>query len=218
MTSFMELLYSIPVSRASANSICWQPTSRKEFEVKSLYHVLHSPTQPLFPWRTVWKSWVPSKVAFFVWTAALDKILTTDNLRERGVIIMDWCCHCRLAGESISHLLLNCSGAQDLWNLVFSLFGVSWVMPRNVVDLLNCWQGRVGRSKVGVIWKAMPLCLMWCLWSERNSRIFKGEEKTIPMLKYTFLQLLFEWLKASPSVSFNFVLDMLDYCSLWLLL
>uniref|UniRef100_A0A2N9H162 Reverse transcriptase zinc-binding domain-containing protein n=1 Tax=Fagus sylvatica TaxID=28930 RepID=A0A2N9H162_FAGSY len=75
MTTFMDLLYSIPVSRVSADSICWQPTSRKEFEVKSFYQVLHPPTRPLFPWRSVWKSRVPSKVAFFVWTAVLGKIL-----------------------------------------------------------------------------------------------------------------------------------------------
>ena len=73
MTTFMDLLYSIPVSRVSADSNCWQPTSSKEFEVKSFYQVLHPPTRPLFPWRSVWKSRVPSKVAFFVWTTVLGK-------------------------------------------------------------------------------------------------------------------------------------------------
>ncbi len=86
-------------------------------------------------------------------------------------------------------------------------------MPKNVVDLLSCWQGRGGRIEAGVIWKAVPLCLMWRLWSERNSRTFKGEEKTIPMLKHISLQQLLEWLKASHCVSFTSVLEMLYYCS-----
>ena len=76
MTTFMDLLYSIPVSRVSADSICWQPTSRKEFEVKSFYQVLHPPTQPLFPWRSVGKVGFRRRWLFFVWTAVLGKILT----------------------------------------------------------------------------------------------------------------------------------------------
>ena len=41
--------------------------------------------------RSVWKSKVPTKVAFILWTAALGKILNIDNLRKWRVIIMDWC-------------------------------------------------------------------------------------------------------------------------------
>uniref|UniRef100_A0A2N9IIR1 Uncharacterized protein n=1 Tax=Fagus sylvatica TaxID=28930 RepID=A0A2N9IIR1_FAGSY len=72
MVTFMELLYSFPVSKdTTTDSVCWQPSTRKDFE--------------------------------------------------------------------------------ELWDMVFSLFGVSWVMPRSVVELLGSWQGRVGRSESGVI-------------------------------------------------------------------
>ena len=37
----------------------------------------------MFPWKLVWSSKVPSRVAFFSWTAALGKILTIDNLWKR---------------------------------------------------------------------------------------------------------------------------------------
>jgi len=30
-------------------------------------------------------------VAFFVWTAALGKILTHDNLRRCGIVVVEWC-------------------------------------------------------------------------------------------------------------------------------
>ena len=40
----------------------------------------------------VWNSKVPSRVAFFIWIAALRRILTTDNLQRRRIIILDWCC------------------------------------------------------------------------------------------------------------------------------
>jgi hypothetical protein len=129
-----------------------------------------------------------SRVAFFIWTAALGKILTTDNLRKRRVIILDWYCMCKTSGESVNHLLLHCPIAQALWNLILILFGVHWVMPWDVVDLLACWNSSLDKSKAGKIWKMIPHCLMWCLWCERNARTFNGVEKSILALKFHLLQ------------------------------
>lgn len=42
----------------------------------------------------------------------------------------------------------------------------------------------------GGIWKAVPLCLMWCLWREQNARCFEGQEYSVAKLKYLFLQSL----------------------------
>ena len=98
---------------------------------------------------------------------------------------------CSTNGESVNHLLLHCPIAQDLWNLVFILFGISWVMPRGVEELFECWSGKRGNSESGAIWKAVPHCLMWCIWRERNSQTFSGEEQSVPMLKFSFLNTLF---------------------------
>jgi hypothetical protein len=42
--------------------------------------------------------------------------------------------------ESIGHLLFHCE-VVDLWSLPFKLFGVYWVMPRRVSELLVSWGG-----------------------------------------------------------------------------
>jgi hypothetical protein len=122
---------------------------------------------------------------------------------------------CKSNGESVSHLLLHCPIAHELWNLNFTLFGTVWVMPRGLYELFACWSGKVGKSDSGAIWKAVPHCLMWCLWHERNSRTFSGEEQSVPALKFTFLQTLFEWLKASNLISAHSVAEMLDNCSFY---
>jgi hypothetical protein len=44
--------------------------------------VLSSSKQSSFMWKSIWKVKVPPRVAFFVWTATLGKILTLDNLRK----------------------------------------------------------------------------------------------------------------------------------------
>lgn len=43
---------------------------------------------------------------------------------------------CKSAEETINYLLLHCPAAQELWSMEFILFGVSWVTPRGVLDLL----------------------------------------------------------------------------------
>jgi hypothetical protein len=47
------------------------------------------PTSSPFPWKSIWRVEVPSRVAFFEWMAALGKILNLDNLRKMNVIVLD---------------------------------------------------------------------------------------------------------------------------------
>ena len=79
---------------------------------------------------------MPSKINFFVWTAVLGRILTNDNLRKHQLIVIYWYCMCKRAGETINHLLLHCPIGRELCSMMCTLFWVSWVMPKDVVELL----------------------------------------------------------------------------------
>ena len=92
----------------------------------------------------IWKVKVPLRVNFFVWTVTLGKILTLDNLRKRGIIVVEWCCMCKQSGESINHLLLHCEAARALWSVVLTLFDITWVMSGGVAALSVCWHGQRG--------------------------------------------------------------------------
>jgi len=52
---------------------------------------------------SIWRTKIPSKVAFFAWSAALGKILTMDNIKKRHIIVVDRCCLCKQNGESMDH-------------------------------------------------------------------------------------------------------------------
>ena len=121
---------------------------------------------------------VPKRVAFFIWIAAHGQILTLDNLMLRGRPLANRCCLCCCNAESVDHLLLFCLIAHSLWMYMLWLFGIVWVMPSSVVDLLFCWYHWLGKHSSD-IWDLVPSCLMWTIWTEWNWRSFKDEGKTV---------------------------------------
>ena len=103
--------------------------TQQSVESKHSHSLLVGSNDFCIPWKSIWKQKILSRVAFFVWIAALGKCLTIDNLRKKKVWILDWCYMCKCNGESVDHLFLYCPVAMDMWAMVFGLFGVSWVMP-----------------------------------------------------------------------------------------
>jgi hypothetical protein len=93
-----------------------------------------------------------------------------------------WCCICKKSGEFIDHLLPHCEMTRELWVVLFRLFRVEWIMPRKVIDVLNSWRGLVGRRNILDVWRVAHLCLMWCIWRERNARSFKYCKRSVKNL------------------------------------
>ena len=109
---------------------------------------------------------------------------------------MDWCYMCRKNGESVDHLLLHCEVAKVLWDEIFQRVDAAWVMPMRVVDLLGCWRKMQGCHQVAMVWKMIPLCIMWCIWTERNAHCFEDKECTLAELKNFLFHTLLSWLSA----------------------
>ena len=140
----------------------------------------------------MWKPKIPKRVAFFLWTAAHNRILTLDNLMLRDRIVVNRCCMCCGDGESMDHLLLHCPVTHSLWSFMLQAFGVRWVMPRMMAGLLSCWHQWLGKHNSN-IWNLIPGCLMWIVWLERNHHSFENMEKTLDELKILCQHSLFEW-------------------------
>jgi hypothetical protein len=68
-------------------------------------------------------------------------------------VVVKWCCMCKKSGENIYHLLIYCEVARDLLSSILSLFGVDWVMPRRVKDLLVSWGGQVRHVNIMEVWR-----------------------------------------------------------------
>jgi hypothetical protein len=106
LASFHTLLYSHRVRRKGVDKLWWVPSQKGRFDVRSFYRVLGCKDDASFPWKSIWRTKVLLKVAFFVWSATLGKILTMDNLRKRHIIVVDRCWMCKRNEEFMDYLLI----------------------------------------------------------------------------------------------------------------
>ena len=89
--------------------------------------------------------------------------------------------------ETINHLLLHCSRTRVLGDLLFTLFGVSWVLPSSVRETLLSWNGFFVGKKRKKAWRAAPLHIFWTVWKARNRLAFKDDMLSIQRLKHSFI-------------------------------
>ena len=97
--------------------------------------------------------------------------------------------------EMVDHLLRHCIKTRALWNLLFSLFGVAWVLSGTVKETLLGWHGAfVGKIRKKA-WQMAPLCIFWSVWKERNLLAFGNEVLSLQRLKHSFVCNLWSWVR-----------------------
>ena len=203
--SFFQVLHSARVRQGCADRLWWISSKRDSFTVKLLFASLACTEGRRFPWKSVRQTQAPPRAIFFVWSAALGKILTLDNLKRRQVFVTNRSCMCKRSEDTVDHLLLHCEVAYALWSAFFGRFGLSWVMLRRVSDLLACrWS--TGRRESAGVWKMMPTCFFWCRWRERNNRSFEDLEGSLEDILSSCFHTLYLWTVAHifpVSISYN---------------
>lgn len=84
------------------------------------------------------------------------------------------CIMCMRQSETNCLLFLHCQVAWDIWNKLFGIANENWVCP---VDLGSFFAinffGFSTRKEHRILWKAAVFATVWCLWMERNARVFK---------------------------------------------
>ena len=149
-----------------------------------------------FPWNIIWSPCGPTKVGFFAWKTSWGKVLTLDQLKRRGWSIANGCFVCCAEEELLNYILIHCLKARVLWELVFAMFGVMWVLPLSARDTLLGWHGSFVGKKRRKAWMTTPLCLFWSDWKERNMITFENEDLLIQRMKYLFVCNLWSWSKS----------------------
>ena len=156
---FFERLHGKRVLGDVDDMVSWTGTKSGKFSVKSLYFALEAGCPSLFPSSCIWNVCVQPKISFFTWEAMWGKVLTLDIVQKRGWALENRCFMCLEKEETIYHLL-NCSKTRALWDLLFTLFGVSWVLPSSVRETLLSWHGSFVGKKRKKVWRAAPLYII----------------------------------------------------------
>lgn len=102
------------------------------FSIGTFFKSLLGAEKSSFPWKAMWKSKLPPRVAFLLWTVVRGRVLKAENLQTRDFCITEWCFMCMRDGETIDHLFLHCDVANLLWNEIFASQHIDWAMPRRV--------------------------------------------------------------------------------------
>ena len=79
----------------------------------------------------------------------------------------------------MDHLLLHCSKTRVLWELLFSLFGVNWIILGSVRDMLLGCKGTFVGKKRKKVWQVARSCLFWTVCKARNRIVFKEDVLSI---------------------------------------
>ena len=137
------------------------------------------------------------KICFFSWEAIWRKILTLDQFESKGIPFANKCYFCLEQEKSLDHFLIHCIKTRSLWELLFSLFGVTWVNPLSLRDTLLSWKGFRVVKKQEIVWQASPFCLFWTVWKARNVVAFNDEVFSTQRLKISFVYLLWSETKLS---------------------
>ena len=123
------------------DTVLWKGFACGSFTISEAFNSLASGSEILFPAKGIWVPNAPTKSAFFAWEAAWGKVLTLEKLQRRGWHLPNKCFLCGYAKETIHHLLLHCPIVSSLWEIIFSLFGLSWVFPKTIKEAVLSWKG-----------------------------------------------------------------------------
>ena len=66
------------------------------------------------------------------------------------------------------------------------------------------------RKKDAKLWRAVPLCLFWASWKERNRVMFDDEAFSKPILKSCFLFSFSSWASLMFEVEHPFIRDIFN--------
>ncbi|GJX37778.1 putative gag-pol polyprotein [Tanacetum coccineum] len=128
-------------------------------------------------YHVVWFPHCIPRHASHLWLVIKEKLKTQDRLRQWDVGPSNLlrCPLCDMVPDSHSYLFFECSFASQVWFQVRASTSMSFVPPR-LVDVLAFLIQSKGSSVSNVISRLVLAATNYCLWNERNLRLFEEVE------------------------------------------
>lgn len=102
VAQLLKDLHVTEVQDGNAGKLVWLPSPNKGFQMKSYYHVLRVDRQ--ISHGRVFGSPCSAEGGILFLVCGSGRVLTINNKRKQGIIIMKWRFMCKSHGEDVNHL------------------------------------------------------------------------------------------------------------------
>ncbi|XP_074373951.1 uncharacterized protein LOC141714325 [Apium graveolens] len=120
-------------------------------------------------WSVIWSLAVSPKVRHFLWRICTESLPVRSLLKHRHLIEDATCPRCHQIDESARHSIFECTKVIDLWEKCGCAEMSNWERVNSGCDLIASWKNfHPKKQQYGAT-------LAWCIWTERNQRVFENK-------------------------------------------
>jgi len=177
-THVLDLVHALvlPVSHLP-DTFAWLHSSDGNLTSKQAFSFLKLTALSLDWSQLIWRTSIPPAHSFIFWRLFHGKMLTEENLRARGCVIVSICCYCLKTDETSDQLFFRCLFAIRLWTWLGSKLNCNFDTS-SVVSLLSCIPIACS-SQVSDIFIAGIVHALHIIWISHNSSRFSSDVVTL---------------------------------------
>ncbi|CAL5041675.1 unnamed protein product [Urochloa decumbens] len=178
----LDLIWDIvqgAVLQDREDQFIWRWSTNGQYSAQSAYRALQSGSIPIHGVNLIWNSWAPLKVKMFLWLAVHRRHWTAERRIRHGLQSHTNCLLCDQELETIEHILVRCSYAQQIWWLILQHLGFVVLIPGN--GSIQEWWHQLRNQLLSHKRKGFDslfALITWQLWKERNARLFRDAVST----------------------------------------
>lgn len=162
----------------------------------------------------------------FIWTLLHKGLNTGDKCKLRHpnmALFPNWCILCKMNDKSIEHTFVQCSYSTTLWSSLN--MAATHQLPISLGEILYVLTNIKQNTKKKVLWSNLIGAQLWCIWLERNNRIFQDKSNRLSRLFENIISLDASWCKKSKlfcnyeisCIAFNWKVFLQPYSCLFIL-
>jgi hypothetical protein len=111
-----------------------------------------------------------------------NKILTWENLQNRGWQGPGMCYLCRQQRETNNHIFVNCVLLHCVWSEIKKVVKAqSWMDSNSLVECFHNWNSQNSH------YQALPAFTCWNIWMDRNKALFEDIDPSVQRVVYTVM-------------------------------
>lgn len=178
------MVRDVQLQPLQADRFVWRWTADGQYTARSAYRAFFAGWRTMAGAKELWHAPAPPKAKFFFWTALHGRLWTADRRKRHSLQQSVACALCDQLDETTDHLLCACVLTREVWHRTLLLLHIPVTPPQHDDKLLDRWlSARTGLPELlRRSFDSLVILLSWCIWKERNRRVFDARSRTLVQL------------------------------------